>query len=298
MSAVLQLDHSMRATGGCSSDVANIVGVGPFGTQLSVYLDKLGLAKPRRSTPSQRWGLLHEPAMHIAYTEDTGIEIEGDGRTTVRHPRLTLALSTPDRIAVDRSRVVDFKTACSRFTPVEWDDVNWDYRIWEDRLTRSDGSLPDCVEAQMQWHMLVHEIGVCDVPLLVDGSNWRIFSTTADAELQEMLYEAVAKFWTDHVIPRRPPAPANETERAMLLNALYPTPTRKVIESTAEADAAAIELRRVRAQASELEAEDLRLVNDLKDFIGTYDELAGDWGRIYWRANKNGVRSFKPYFKS
>jgi predicted phage-related endonuclease len=220
-----QLDLSIRSTGIGSSEIGAIVGVSPFSTPLDVYISKVYGPKQRKSTPNERWGLLHEHAMAIAYTEDTGIELEGDGRTTVRHPEHEVILDTVDRLAVGHSIVVDFKTA-QRFTPLEYGETNWDYRIWEaslDAPTDETHLIPQCIQAQGAIHMAVHDRDRFDLPLLIDGFYWRIFTMARDAELEGYLIEAAERFWRDHVIPRKPPAAENEEERAELLKHLYPT---------------------------------------------------------------------------
>ena len=92
------LDLAIRATGEGSSDIGAIIGVSPFNTKLGVYISKVYGEKPRKSTPSQRWGLLLEQAMHVAYEQDMGLELEGDGRITIRHPEHEFMLDTVDRI--------------------------------------------------------------------------------------------------------------------------------------------------------------------------------------------------------
>jgi predicted phage-related endonuclease len=294
-----QLDLSIRSTGIGSSEIGAIVGVSPFSTPLDVYISKVYGPKQRKSTPNQRWGLLHEHAMAIAYTEDTGIELEGDGRTTVRHPEHEVILDTVDRLAVGHSIVVDFKTA-QRFTPLEYGETNWDYRIWEaslDAPTDETHLIPQCIQAQGAIHMAVHDRDRFDLPLLIDGFYWRIFTMARDAELEGYLIEAAERFWRDHVIPRKPPAAENEEKRAELLKHLYPRHVDEVpLPSSGWFDSIALELRDTRLELKRLAQIEARLVNDCKEAIGDACGIAGAWCRIDWKANKNGVRSFTPRF--
>lgn len=194
----------IRKTGIGSSEIGAIVGVSPFNTKLGVYMSKVFGEKPRKETPNQRWGLLHEAAMAIAYEEDTGLKLVGDGITTIRHPKYEWMLDSVDRITTCRTRVVDFKTA-NRFSPVEYGETNWDLQVWDAALhaKRDETDLiPQCHQCQGHWHMACHDIDNFDLPLLIDGFQWRIFSMPRDLEVEGLLIEEGDRFWHDHVLPR------------------------------------------------------------------------------------------------
>ena len=294
------LDLAIRATGIGSSEIGAIIGVSPFNTRLGVYISKVYGEKPRKSTPSQRWGLLLEQAMHVAYEQDTGLELEGDGRTTIRHPEHEFMLDSVDRITKCRTRVVDFKTASS-FTPLEYGEIDWEYRVWEKSLhaTKDETELiPQCYQAQGHWHMACHDVDNFDLPLLIDGSRWRIYSMPRDREVEGMLIEEGRKFWYDHVLPRKPPEPENEDERAELLACMYPKHVRETpIASTPEMDGPALQLRAARKERIKWEGEETHWKNECKEIIGDAAGLAGDWGRIDWVTNTKGVRVFTPRFR-
>lgn len=294
------LDMAIRRTGIGSSEVGAIIGVSPFSTRLKVYMEKVYEPKPRKSTPSQRWGLLMEPAMATAYEQDTGLKLIGDGRTTIRHPKYPWMLDTVDRITECRTAVVDFKTA-GRFTPMEYGETNWDYQVWEASLhaTKDETSLiPQCHQAQGAWHMAAHDIDRFDLPLLIDGHQWRIYSMPRDRELEEMLIDEVRKFWHDHVLARVPPEPEDEYERALLLNAMYPKHVApEPMRSTFETDGPALQLRGARAERVKWEKEEEHWKNECKEIINDAPGLAGDWGRIDWVTNTKGIRVFTPRFK-
>lgn len=293
------LDLAIRSTGIGSSEIGAIINVSPFSTGCKVAMAKLYGEKPRKSTPSQRWGLLLEDAMHKAYEEDTGILLEGDGRTTYRHPEHHFMIDSPDRIAVDRSVVVDFKTASS-YTPLEYGEIDWEYRVWEKTLhaTKDETDLiPQCYQAQLAWHMACHDIDRADMPLLIDGSRWRIYSMPRDRELEGMLIEEARKFWYDYILKGKVPEPANEEERAELLSCLYPRHVRETpLESTSETDGIALQLREARKQRIKWEGEEAHWKNECKEIIGDSCGLAGEWGRIDWVTNVKGVRVFTPRF--
>lgn len=294
------LDLSIRSTGIGSSEAGAIIGVSPFATRLDIYMRKVFGEKTRRETPIQRWGLLHEAAMHIAYEQDTGLTLVGDGRTTIRHPKHEWMLDTVDRITSCRTRVVDFKTA-QRFTPVDYGQTNWDFQVWDASLHASRDEtdlIPQCHQAQGVWHMACHDIDNFDLPLLIDGFQWRIFSMERDLEVEEMLIDEVHRFWVDHVLARKPPEHEDEDEREEFLKLLYPkheSPT--LLETTPEIDEKVSEFRTAYEQHKLLEAEVKRTKNDLKELIGDAAGIAGPWGKIAWTTDKNGVRSFTPRFK-
>src|ERR1051325_2481740 len=143
------LDLAARVTGIGASEIASICGLSPYETPLDVYLRKLGLVGEAEEDGSMEWGKRLEPVVARKYTEVTGIELTGDGLETLRHPERRWMLATPDRIAEDRSRLVEIKTG-GHFAASEWG------RPFTDEVPRR-------YLVQCAWQMAVTGIDLCDV---------------------------------------------------------------------------------------------------------------------------------------
>jgi putative phage-type endonuclease len=65
------LEQRRHGIGG--SDAAAALGLSPWKTPLSLYLEKTGDARPFRDNESMLWGRVLEPAIRAEYTRRTGI---------------------------------------------------------------------------------------------------------------------------------------------------------------------------------------------------------------------------------
>lgn len=280
------LDMATRATGIGASEIAAIVGLSPYTSPLDIYCRKRGLTEEFAGNESSRWGLRLEAPIAEAYTAETGIELTGDGRTTIVHPVHEFALCTPDRIAADRSRVVEIKTAGIRMAHL-WGDPGSD-------------DVPEYYLTQVAWQMAVLDIDAADIAVLIGGNDFRIYSVARDRELEDALIEAGRKFWTENVLAGEPPSPRDSDEYARVLSAKYPFDRiADLVEADADTAFAARELRRVRDQIKALEAVELNIQNDIKAAIGDHAGIVGDFGKITWKATKErAVTDYKALCSS
>lgn len=267
------LDTATRATGIGASEIAAIVGLSPYTSPLDIYCRKRGLTEEYAGNDSTRWGIVLEPVIADAYTAQTGIELEGDGRTTVVHPVHSFALCTPDRIAADRSRVVELKTAGIRMAHL-WGEPGSD-------------DVPEYYLTQVAWQMAVLDINAADIAVLIGGNDFRIYSVARDLELEAALLEAARRFWNENVLAGEPPAPRDSDEFARVLSAKYPAETTATLtDADDEIERVALALKTVREEMKRLEAEELALENEIKSAIGENAGVCGRFGRITWKATK------------
>ncbi|HEY3692092.1 MAG TPA: YqaJ viral recombinase family protein [Pseudonocardiaceae bacterium] len=70
---------SARRDGLGASDIAGVLGLSPWTTQLRVYLDKLGLAAPVEMNPAMEWGIRLEDAVATKFADDSGLEVVKTG---------------------------------------------------------------------------------------------------------------------------------------------------------------------------------------------------------------------------
>jgi putative phage-type endonuclease len=281
-----QLDTATRATGIGASEIAAIVRLSPYTSPLDIYCRKRGLTEEFAGNESSRWGLRLEAPIAEAYTAETGIELIGDGRTTIVHPVYEFALCTPDRIAADRSRVVEIKTAGIRMAHL-WGDPGSD-------------DVPEYYLTQVAWQMAVLDIDMADIAVLIGGNDFRIYSVPRDRELEDALIEAARRFWFDNVLAGEPPAPRDSDEFARVLSAKYPAETTaELTDADDETERVALALHTVRDEMKRLEAEELALENAIKAAIGENAGIRGRFGKITWKATKErAVTDYKALCSS
>lgn len=264
------LDMAMRATGIGASEIGAILGLSPYTSPLTIYLRKLGLVEDSpEPNPYIRWGVRLEPVVAEAYQDETGIALIGDGRTTYRHKEYDFALATPDRIAADHSRLVEIKTTSAR-NAQNWGESGSDM-------------VPEYVLTQAMWQLAVMDMDLCDVAVLIGGSDFRVFPIRRDPVLEEQLLAVAGDFWRNHVLAQEPPPPRDEAERGRYLQGLYPKHDGDLVEGDENLDRLALALRDVRRTIAEMETQETRIVNDIKEGLGERPGCKGDYGQITWK---------------
>lgn len=179
-----------RKTGIGSSDASAVLGLSPWSTALSVYLDKTGQAPPKEMSQAMRWGLALEPAIAEAYRQETGRLATAPAKALARHPKRDWQIASIDREADDR--IVELKTAGARQAD-EWGEPGTD-------------EVPEYYLVQVQHQMAVTGHLLADIAVLIGGQDFRVYHLERSEPIIDRLTEIEAAFW-DRVQRRDPPPP-------------------------------------------------------------------------------------------
>lgn len=226
MNAVIQqftpeelLDRN-RWIGG--SDAAAAVSLNPYASQFDLWQEKLGIIPPFIGNERTRWGKLHEPVVRQETAERRGVTIKLPPDVLV-HPRFAFAACHPDGI-IDDGRV-----------------------LYEGKTARYPDGFGEEGTDQVPQHYLVqcqHNMGIIGaertiLSTLIGGSELRIYDIPADKEMQQMLFEAEARFW--HYVQEKcpPPPDLSRADALEVLKRMYPGTSGEIIQ----ADEAAAKLR-------------------------------------------------------
>mgnify|MGYP006348273601 FL=1 len=271
-----EADKALRRTGIGSSDVSAIVGVNPYRTKHTVYLDKRGLLDDDPPTLGMRIGHIAEDLIATLYAEETGATLVAS--PSIRHPKHDWIVGTPDRLVVGMRRIIEIK----------W--VGWRVAsAWE----RNEDAVPDYVRTQAEWLMDLTDADECDVPTIIGGDEFRIYRLKRNPDLFDVLRERAERFWFDHVIAGVPP-PADESEDARrMLTTIF----RRDDGNMIAAPDAAYEWvnRKVAADAAidAATAERDLACNKLREMIGDASGILGLGFKATWKADKRGQRSLR-----
>lgn len=270
------------------SDVGAVLGVSKFRTPFDVWTDKVH-GRVDFATPDTRRGTYLEPGIARWYGEEA--ECLMARAESIEHPELPWARCTPDYLA---SRAAE----------------SWVVSIKAPR--RSDGwgepgseSVPLEYYLQIQWEMLVlsalHHPAATrgEIVALLYGELAR-YPIAPCPDVQLGALAKVRAFWAQHVaagVP--PPLDSGESVGPWLAKRYGSTPAKEFVASTPELDLLALEWQQAEAKARALEEQIDALKNRVRDAIGTQDAagVEGPFGRIGWRADKNGKRSLRPRWK-
>ncbi len=273
-----QLELRRHGIGG--SEIAGILGMSAFQTPLDVYLSKVeGWRKPE--TEDMLRGTFLEDGLLRWYSHDQGVEL-------VRPSTLVqgLAVATPDALArvTDNSlRVVEAK--CPR------------------RSTGWESGPIDGYALQAQWTHNVVAKGnetlvdpTIHIVALLDG-GLRIFPIEADLELQAELLEFAEGWWKKHVVAQVPPPLGGDESARAWLTRRFPRDANPVRPATILEDLLMLSLKDAEVEETRWSDEANTIRNELRQSIGEASGIESPAGRVTWKADRNGKRSFRATWK-
>lgn len=188
-----------------ASEAPAILGVSEHGTRLAVYLDKIGVGKPRRRTEEQEWGLRFEDDIADGYHAKTGLRIV-EFQRCVESPQYPWMRATIDGIRED-GRDVEFK-ALGLFQANQWTVADGD---WE--------ALPNKFIVQVHHQMIVTETDVADVAVLI-GLRLLTYTVPRSESLCRLIVDLTGELW-DCVQSRTPPRTLDARDHE-LIELAYP----------------------------------------------------------------------------
>lgn len=203
------------------TDISAIIGVSPWATPLSVYLDKTApeQAELKDSLPMRR-GLALEKFIADEFMRETGLICWHPApivRTDWGFPAgasLDYLVAYPEHPRTPIG-LMDAKAAMSFYGRQQWKAPD-PHRGYE------EGDLPDAYYTQLAWYLAVTELprawGVADTG---DDSLIKV-PVKPNAKVQEKLIDAGLRFWTEHVLAGIPPEPSGTDTDHDALQRMWP----------------------------------------------------------------------------
>lgn len=185
-----------------ASDVAAIVGLSRFGSPMSVWADKTGLASGDDDNEYMEFGRRAEVMVGPWFTDRTGLLVAGE-QTWCVHPGHNHHRATVDGLVVESLESVGISDALGVLEIKTSGEGEWQ-------------AVPDDYECQVQWQM--HVTGLPHAWLAVlHGRKFRTYEVPRDDRAIGLLVEMVDSFWNAHVLGGvAPPADGSEaTSRAL-----------------------------------------------------------------------------------
>lgn len=285
-----------RRSGIGGSEVAVIAGLSQWSSPIKVWESKV-LNVDVEPTDAMDLGNWMEDPVAKLYAKRTGRPLAKCG--TLRHPTYPHAFATPDRLVLPSTmkhlrnvqpssaeRLLEVKTSTWRLA-----------HLWGEEGT---DEVPMDYLCQVTWQMSCAGVTRTDVAVLFDGRELKIYTLDFDAEFAGMLHEMVEKWWTDYVDPKRPPPPDGSPEWSAYLKRNFARETEPQLvpvfddpehlpeyrDRLARIRFCAEALRDVERGLTQVQTVRERLVQELKEFIGEREGIAGPFGTLVWKANK------------
>jgi putative phage-type endonuclease len=185
--------HARRLTGLGGDDAAAALGLSPYRTPSDVFVQKktpLEAFAPRIPTEPMIWGTLMQPVILGEYVRRTGYVVEAEPEM-LRHDKYTWMIAHLDGRVVN-GRIVEIKTSRDGHG---WGEPGSD-------------EIPMHYACQVHHYLVVSGAELCDLAVLIGGSDFRIYTIHADAAIAAELVGREAEFW-QRVEQNNPPDPVN-----------------------------------------------------------------------------------------
>lgn len=211
---------AQRKTGIGGSDVAAMLGLSPYRTQLQLWLDKTGRAEEAHDADAierMYWGTVLEDVVARRYADDTGAKVQRLNGL-LRHQDVSCAIASLDRVVVNdgsrarfeggrvkgASRVLECKTAHALArNGADWGSPGTD-------------EVPQSYWLQVQWYLGITALPVADLAVLFGGQKFMTYTIAADQPLFADLLADAEGWWQRHVVADLPPDPSTEGDARRL----------------------------------------------------------------------------------
>lgn len=269
------------------SDIGAIVGVSKYRGAMDVWLEKTRKKVNHKDSFALRFGSFAESFIADEYALVKGEHLINNPNGIV-HPEHSFCVGHIDRFVMGQpdlplftedgtlnaKKLLECKTA-NQFSQNDWGEAGTD-------------AIPLSYLCQCLWYLGITNLSKIDVAVLFGGSDLRIYTITRDTELETLLFEKAAFFWTEHVQKDVPPKPQSVTD----CQALY---QRATIGKTMEADPKTLDLiRKLNALESQVQLEEEQIDGIKQQLMETIAdaEVLTYLGRplITWKAPKPSYR--------
>lgn len=247
---ILEAQDRTRGVGG--TDSSAIMGVSPWSSPLQVYRDKVGERRSDFSSNRMAIGNALEPFVLEKMCGQLDIDMT-HGQTYVRDRKKPWMLGSVDGIGFDGDLgihcILEAKTSSSQ----PWESPPLHYQV------------------QVQHYMGVTGLTRAYIGALFLEGDYPlvVYPVDFDPEVWNIIQEADTKFWTEYVVPKRPPKPNETIGDRKALEDLWPRHTQgAVAELGPEYMAYATRIDELASVIKEAESEKSGLENLVREAIG------------------------------
>lgn len=283
---------ALRKHGIGGSDAAKVLGVSKYGSQLTAYMEKKGMYTPKVSEATEeaaRWGTIMEPVLRDEFRKRINEERAEQGLPPVRveerhflyaHEQFDFMRTNLDGVVLDHengSGILEIKTA-SEYLKEEWEGED----------------IPNQYMIQVQHNIKVVEADFAYVVALIGGNKYKHYYIERDDELISHIVQGEHYFWNNHFLANIPPTASDSDAETEMMKILYPRSyDDPVLELPLEFKELAERYEDYKEQQKTLKKLETDAKNKLMAAMQESGIAFAGPHQITWRANKNGVKSFR-----
>jgi putative phage-type endonuclease len=253
---------SQKGIGG--SDVAVILGISPFKSAFSLWLEKTGQVPAKELTSEAvEWGNILEPVIRDKFRIETGFEVE-ESPYVMGHDEYDFMLANVDGIVIDESGekgILEIKTTDAR------NKAQWEF------------GPPDYYMCQVMHYLAVTDYPYAYVCVLIGGNHFKYFKIERNDYIIDKLIQAESKFW-DMVENKIPPEITHMESDSEWLADAYPSANNMIVELSPVLELAAHRYLEISAEIKQLSNEAELIKNLIKQEAKENEVLQGEKIRI------------------
>ena len=238
-----------RATFLGGGDIGAILGVSKYRSSMDVWLEKTGKKVDTKDSFALRFGSFAESFIADEYALLTGEHLVEHPRGLI-HPKYSFCVGHIDRFVLEKKelplfysdgglnakKLLECKTA-NHYSQSDWGEPGTD-------------AIPLPYLCQCIWYLGITNLAEIDVAVLLGGSDLRVYTVTRDLELESLIFEKAAYFWTNYVEKDIPPKPQSISDCQALFQ-------RSSVGKTMEASSEVLDLiRKLKALESQTQVEE------------------------------------------
>jgi len=204
------------------TDAAAIVGISPFATPLTVYLDKVQPeAREDHETMAMRRGLVLERFIAAEFCRTHPVLVTYHPAPVLRTDWGFPAGASLDFYVAREERprtpvaMLETKTAMSYYSRRQWQEPAPGELL-------SEGDLPDSYYAQVQWYLAVTELPLAYAAADTGDESLTVVPIHPNERVQRRLIEACREFWVTHVEGHVAPEPTGTDKDGEALQRMWP----------------------------------------------------------------------------
>lgn len=260
--------RSARKDGVGGSDAAAVLGLNPYATPYTVWLEKTGRMVPEDISEKESvyWGTVLEDVIAREFQKrhpEMKVKRSNAMLWSTEHPFM---FASVDRIITDESGrrgILEIKTAGER-RKGDWED-----------------GVPNYYLPQVTHYLAVTGFHFFAVAVLIGGQTYREFTCERDEEDIDALVSAERRFWERVKSDTPPDAMGGRAESDAILEQ-HPEPDDQIINALDEDVPEIGECLELNAKIKEMETERSRLINAIKLLIGDRYGIRTPRYRVTW----------------
>lgn len=261
----------LRKTGIGGSDAGAICGLNPYVSPMGVFYEKTREEVETYDNESMRQGRDLEEYVARRFMEETGLKVRRSN-AMYQSEEYPFMLANVDRLISGENMGLECKTA-SAYNADKW----------------TGDSVPAHYEIQCHHYMAVTGAEAWYLAVLIMGREFKYKRIDRDEELIQNLITIEREFWEEHILTGNMPDPDGSDISNEVINRYFPTAVKKFIPLPSYLNEQIKRREEIIRLAKKLEQEQNRIEQQIKLFMGEYEEAFNEHYKVSW-SNVDTVR--------